>query len=48
MKIEFLLGLVLGVLALVVTIYIAIHLIPFIALFGVGFIAYKINKLLSK
>lgn len=48
MKIEFILGLALGVLGLVVFTYIALHLLPFIILFGMGFVIYKINKLLSK
>jgi len=48
MKINFLFGAVLGVITLTLLTYLAVHMLPFIALFVIVFLAIKINKLLSK
>jgi hypothetical protein len=48
MKPDFFLGVALGVILLILLIYAAAHILPFVILFAVGFIAIKVNNLFKK
>ena len=48
MKPDFFIGVALGVILLILLIYTAAHILPFVILFTVGFIAIKVNNFFKK